>query len=192
MVGVLIELGDDLRHTAVECVVRKQQVFLVHSGECHERIGAVQPLLVEKLVLRTVAVNDHGAAAECGGYIIAALCVLFDYFYAVSAADKLIAQVFRYAACTEQHHVLCALLQYAHVAEQLLHILGRGYKAELISCTQHKASAWDVCGFVAQHGAHEKRCAAFCSQRRKLNSIERRAGLYAHFGHLKAASCKAL
>ena len=69
---------------------------------------------------------------------------------------------------------------------------GRGYKAELISCTQHKASAWDVCGIVAQHGAHEKRCAAFSSQRRKLNSIERRAVLYAHFGHLKAASCKAL
>ena len=70
MVGVLIELGDDLRHTAVECVVRKQQVFLVHSGECHESIGAVKPLLVEQLVLRTVAVNDNSATAECGGYII--------------------------------------------------------------------------------------------------------------------------
>ena len=156
MVGVLIELGDDLRHTAVERIVRKQQIFLVHSGECHESIGAVKPLLIKKLVLRTVAVNDNSAAAECGGYIIAALCILFDYFYAVSAADKLIAQIFRYAACTEQHHVLCALLQYAHVAEQLLHILGRGYKAEFISCTQNKASARNVRGLVTQHCAHKK------------------------------------
>ena len=52
--------------------------------------------------------------------------------------------------------MLCALLQYAHVAEQLLHILGRGYKAELISCTQNKASARNVRGLVTQHCAHKK------------------------------------
>ena len=129
VIGVLVELRYDLGHAAVKSIVGYQKVFLIHSRESDKGVRSVKPLLVQQLMLCTVAADNHGARPERSGYIVTALVVLFDYFDAVAASNERIAQILRNTARTEQHHMLCPLLQYAHVAKKLLHVLRSGYKS---------------------------------------------------------------
>ena len=139
-----------------------------------------------------VAADDDRIVRKRTAQLGAALLVLLDYLHAVFTAYQLLGEILRYPAAAQYYDVLRAFLQYAHAAQQLLHILRRGQKPQLIPGLQYKTAAGYVCPSAAQNRAYKEGRAVPAPELRKAHPVERRGGLDAQLRHLKAAAGEGL
>ena len=97
-----VDLGKQLGFGMPPRVQRKQDVFLIHTGQCAERFAARQPLLVEQVAVGAVAVDD-GRAGQQFAERFAAVEPVFNDLDRNTAIQQQFCKKIRDLAAADQH-----------------------------------------------------------------------------------------
>ena len=135
-------LGQYLFHPGAACRQRHQQVLLVPPCQRHEAVGAEQVLRSDHVVVRAVALDDHGVR-QLLGQAQALVMILLHNVYPCAGSRQLPAQVHADAAAAQNGHVLHPLQAAPHVLEHLVQLRLAAHHIQPVVRLRHKGAVGD-------------------------------------------------
>lgn len=118
------------------------QVLLVAAGQRHEAVGAEDILRLNEVVVRAIALDDHGPRQVLGQEQALVVILLYDADVGIGAG-QLPRQVHADAAAAQQGHVLHPMEGASHDLQHLLELTLGAHQIQPVIGLGHEGSRWE-------------------------------------------------
>ena len=168
-----------------------QQVLLVAAGQRHEAVGAEDILRLNEVVVRAIALDDHGPRQVLGQEQALVVILLYDADMGIGAG-QLPRQVHADAAAAQQGHVLHPMERAAHDLQHLLELTLGAHQIQPVVGPGHKGAVGNDALVAPLGGADQHVRLALAVEAAEAVAHQRvlRQGLQAD--HIDAAAGKGL